>query len=132
MGKILVVMIFLVCNSVFASTNEYDLKMDLSINGKHVSSPRVIAKEGETTSMTQDSNGEKIFMDVIATEQVINNKQSILMKFVIGRFSETGERTILSTPQIITIDNKRAQITVGDKQEKEDLALSVIATRKAL
>jgi hypothetical protein len=42
--------------------------MDLSLNGKHVSSPQVVTKEGETTTVIQESNGQKIFMEVVATE----------------------------------------------------------------
>jgi hypothetical protein len=132
MGKITTLICILVGSSAFASTNGYDLKMELSMNGKHVSSPRVITKEGETASITQDSNGEKIFMDVIATEKPTDNKQAILMKFVVGTISATGEKKIVSTPQIIALENQKAEIKVGNQPGKEDLALSVIATRKAL
>lgn len=40
-------------SSAFASNNGYDLKMDLSMNGKHVSSPRIIVKAGKIVSKPQ-------------------------------------------------------------------------------
>jgi hypothetical protein len=122
----------LISSSVFASTNGYDLKIELSMHGKHVSSPRVTTKEGEVASVTQEANGEKIFMDVIATEKPTNNKQAILMKFVIGTISAEGIRTVVATPQVISIANEKAQITLSNEQGKEDLSVSVIASRKAL
>lgn len=132
MGKLVAVIYFLAGASVFASTNGYDLKMELSINDKHISSPRIIAKEGETALVTQDSNGEKIFVEVIATEKPTDNKKSILMRFVIGTISSTGEKKILSTPQMIALENERAEISVGNQAKKVDLDLSIIATRKVL
>lgn len=132
MGKFTTFIFFLVGSSAMASTNGYDIKMELSMNGKYVASPRVITKVGETASITQDSNGEKVFVEVNATEKPTNNKQAILMKFVVGTISATGEKKIVSTPQIITVENQKAKITVGTPQGQEAFSLSVIATREIL
>lgn len=123
---------FFIASSAFASTNGYDLKMEVSMNGKHVSSPRVITKEGETASITQDSNGNKMFVEVVATEKPTDNKKAIHMNFVVGTISPTGEKKIEATPQIITMENEKATISVGNKKGKSDFSLTVIAKRKAL
>ncbi len=132
MEKFMGLICFLVGSTVLASTNAYDLKIELSMNGKYVSSPRLITEEGKQASITQESEGKKIFIDVIATEKPTGSKQAILMKFVIGTISATGEKKIVSTPKIITLENKKAEITIGDQPGKEDLSLSVVATRKTL
>lgn len=132
MGKLMALICFLVGSSALANTNAYELKMELSMNGKHVSSPRLITEEGKQASITQESDGKKMFIDVIATEKETDNKQAILMKFVIGTISATGKKTIVSTPQIISLENLKAEITIGDQPGKEDLSLAVVATRKIL
>ena len=132
MGKIVALVCFLIGSSALASSNAYELKMELSMNGKHVSSPRIITEEGKPASVIQDSDGKKMFIDLIATENKTENKQAILMKFVIGTMSAAGEKKILYTPQIITLENKKAEIKIGDQPGKEDLSLSVVAIRKTL
>lgn len=131
MKKITTIFLLLIGSPAFASTIGYDLKVELSMNGKHVSSPRLITREGETASITQESNGKKIFMDVIAMEEPTDNQQGILMSFVVGTISAMGEKKIVSTPKIITLENEEAQITVG-QQGQEELSLSIVATRKVL
>lgn len=61
MGKILAAMICLYSLSAFANEKLFDLKMDLSLDGKHVSSTRLVIKEGEKGTVTRESNGEKKF-----------------------------------------------------------------------
>lgn len=122
--------VILVGSPALAKSNAYDLKMELSLNGKHVSSPRILTKEGESASVTQEANGEKVFLDVIATEKPTNNKPGILLKFVVGTVSATGEKTTVSTPQIIALENEKAQISVTAKDR--EMSLSVSASRKTL
>lgn len=116
----------------FASTNGYDLKMDLSMNGKHISSPRVIVKAGETATITQKTDTEESFIEVVATEGEVQNHKGIVMKFTVGTISKNGQRTIVSKPQILAMENEKAEIIVGEDGGKEQLSLSVVAKRKAL
>ncbi len=62
MGKFMALICFLVSSSVLASTNAYDLKLELSMNGKHISSPRIITEEGKLASITQESDGKKMYI----------------------------------------------------------------------
>ena len=132
MVKLTALFFIFIASSAFAYTHSYGLNIDLSLDGKLVSSPKMNVKEGQTASITQDSNGKKTFIQVVALEQPTNGKAAILMKFVVGTISSTGEKTILSTPQILTLENEKAEVSVGSRKESSDLKLSVIATRKSL
>ena len=129
--KMLVMVLAFVGSSAFAATNGYDLKMDLSLNGKHISSPRVIVKAGETATVTQKTDTEENFIEVVATEGSIQKHKGILMNFVVGVIGKNGERTIKAKPQVLAKENEPAQITVGEKNG-EEVSLSVVANRKAL
>ena len=130
MKKMAVLLFLMVGSSALATLRTYDLKVNLTMNGKHVSSPQIIAKEGETASMTQELNGEKIFMDVIATENTAKDKNAIFMKFSVGTISAKGEKKIISTPQILALENQKAEIQVVDEKDHENLSISVVAIRK--
>ena len=54
--KILGMALLMTVGTAFASTNSYEIKMDLSINGKHISSPRVIVEEGKLATLSQKNN----------------------------------------------------------------------------
>lgn len=128
--KLLGLALIMVGSSAFGATNGYDLKMELSMNGKHVSSPRVIVKAGETATVTQKTDTEETFIEVVATEGEIQNNKGILMKMVVGTISSDGQRTIVSRPQILAKENEQALIQVGDKDG--EMSLSVVAKRKSL
>ncbi|CAN5672421.1 hypothetical protein BH10BDE1_BH10BDE1_16550 [soil metagenome] len=119
-------------SSAFAGTNGYDLKIDLSVNGKNVISPRVIVKEGMMASVTEDTRGDKTYVEVTATEKPDGAKRAILMKFVVGKIMGDGTRKIISTPQIVALENSKAEIKVGKAGTEDELSLSVVALRKAL
>ncbi len=126
--KILGLTFLLACSSAFASITSYDLKMDLSLNGKHVSSPRIIAKEGEIASIVQKSDDKETFIDVVTTKA--DTKNAVLMKFTVGTIGKNGERTILARPQIIAKENETAKISQGETGGQELLSLSVTAKRQ--
>lgn len=129
--KLLGLALILVGSSAFAATDGYDLKMDLSMNGKHVASPRIIIKAGELGTIIQKTDSEETFIEVVATEGEVQNHKSIMMKFTIGYIGKNGERTIVSKPKILAKENSPSQITVDEKSGAE-LSFSVIAKRKSL
>ena len=68
-NSILIGSLFL-CSLSHASGTAYDLKMDLSLDGKHIASPRVIMKAGQVASIIHDSSaGEKIYLEIVAAEK---------------------------------------------------------------
>lgn len=117
-------------NTVFAAQAGYELDMKLSLDGKHVSSPRLIVKEGEAGLIVQKTDTEESFIEVVATEGAIQNNTGILMKFVVGVIAPDGTRTVLSKPRILAMENQ--QITVGNENGQESISLSVIAKRTSL
>lgn len=129
--KLLGLALILVGSSAFATTNGYDLKMDLSMNGKRVSSPRIIVKAGEKGTINQKTGTEESFIEVVATEGQVQNHKGIMMNFTVGYIGKNGERNIVSKPQILAKENEPALITVGEKDGTE-LSLSVVVKRKSL
>ncbi len=114
------------------TTAAYHLKLELSMNGKVVSTPRLVVRSGETGSITEESAARKTFIEVTATEGSVQKRKGIMMNFVVGLIAKDGTRTVLSRPSILANENEKAEITVAGKESGETMALSVIATRKAL
>lgn len=100
--------------------------------GKKVSSPRIIVREGEVGSIIQETSAEKTFIEVVAKEGEIQSHKGILMNFVVGYFDKDGKKIVAYRPQILTDENKNAQITLGEEGRKETISFSVVAQRKAL
>ncbi len=130
MTKLLLVAFTFFGFSAFANPQVYDLKMELFINGKHISSPRIITRGNETASISQKTDTEESFIDVIATEGEIDGNKGILMNFVVGLIGKDGKRKILSNPRILTRENEKAEIKVGNNRDADAMSISVIAKRK--
>ena len=131
--KTLFLIAILLGTSALAREKGYDLKIKLAINGKLVSSPRMIVREGEKAIISQKTEREESFIEVIATEGASQGHKGIMMNFKVGRISKNGQRIIISNPQVLVRENKTATFMVSDdKNEKEKLSLSVRAQRKNL
>jgi hypothetical protein len=130
--KILGMALLMTFGTAFASANSYDLKMDLSINGKHISSPKIIVEEGKVATVTQkNDNGEELFVVVIATKKELkNNKEAVAIKFTSGMLDKNGKRSIQYETKIIALENQMAKINQGSVNGKDELALSIVATKK--
>lgn len=129
--KLVAVVLAFIGSSTFASNNGYDLKMDLSMNGKYVFSPSITVKAGEMKSIRQKTDTQESFIEVVATEGQVKNNKGIMMNFTVGYIGKNGERKVISKPQILAKENEPALITVGEKDGTE-LSLSVVAKRKSL
>jgi hypothetical protein len=129
--KFLILCLLTMSGAAFASSQIYDLSMDLFLNGKHVSSPKMILKEANKASVSQVSKENGTFIDVVASEVSAEKNKGILMKFVIGKIDNKGQKIILSTPQIVANENEKAEITVkANKAQPDTLTLTVTAIRK--
>lgn len=123
---------FFAGSAALASQNFYDLKMELSKNGKLFSSSRLIVADGENAMISEKTDKEENFIEVVATEGVIQNHQGILMKFIVGTIDKKGKKTILASPEVLAKENQPAQITSGSKKGAGEISLSVTAKRKTL
>lgn len=131
--RILAIELLMTFGTAFASTNSYEVKMDLSINGKQHFSPEIIADEGKVVTITQknNDNGEETFVDVITTKKDLkNNKDAVSIKFTAGMIDKKGERHIQFNTKIIALENQQAKITQGSVDGKDELSLSITATRQ--
>jgi hypothetical protein len=133
MNKFFTLLFFFVSSSVFGSTNTYDLKMDLSVLGRHVASPRLTVKEGMTASITQQNEGssEVTFVDIISVEKKTDHNSKILMNFSIGTISLAGERTVLTSGKVITSDDGKARVS-SYSNGNEQFSLDILATKKVI
>ncbi len=115
-----------------AGQNVFKLNVELSLKGQHVSSPRIIVKEGEKALITQESsNNIKTELEVVVKEQTTpNGVTAIMMDFIISQISNDGIKSMISKPRILSIENEQAQIIQNDEDGKEVLSLSVIANKK--
>lgn len=121
--------------SLFAATalaapHQYKIETQIFIDGKIVSSPKVITLENKAAEMTQVSENpyKQLKMKVIASENSANKiKDGISMKFDIDYITEG--KTIQSSPHILVQSGKEAIITVGDKNGTR-IELKVTATRE--
>jgi Flp pilus assembly secretin CpaC len=122
----------LISTSAFASENGYALKMDLSLNGAHLSPPRMTVIAGKTGTFIQKTGSTETFIDVIATEGAVQDHKGILLKFVVGTIEKNGNRTVLYTPELLATENKTATFTTAGKNRANSLSLSVTPQRKTL
>lgn len=130
MQNMILAMICLFGISTFAGQNQFDLKMELSMNGELVSKPHLVVKEGKTGFVSQTKNGETSFIEVVAREEIApNGKEAIKMTFVVGKIAKDGTKTPISRPQIFAMPNKKAQIKVGSDSPPNELSLSVVAKK---
>lgn len=129
--KFLILLSFICSGKAMASINSYELKTNLSINKKHVSSAMVMMREGKLASITQKNNDtdEENFIEVVTTKDDQYMEDGILMRFTIGTVDKNGVKHILARPQVIAKDKQESKISLGAKNG-EILELSVIAKSK--
>ncbi len=125
--KVLALVLALTAGSALAG-NGYDLTIDLTMNGKHVASPRVIVKDSEVATVSTTWNSQGRFLEVVATEFKGTGAPGILIKFTLGSVDKTGARTVLSRPQILTTEGPVSKIEVGNTGA-EQVSLTVQAKR---
>ena len=113
-----------------AAQPAFDLKMNVELNGQPVSAPHVVTVAGERSSVTQKGPNGATFIEVIAREAMSGG--GIAMDFKVGTINDDGTRTILSTPQIIAIENEEAEIEVGQAGGPTTVNLKVVAKRTKL
>jgi type II secretory pathway component GspD/PulD (secretin) len=117
--------------SAFAAKQEYDLKMDLSMNGKHIASPRVLVVEGEKATVSQKSNDEEDTIEVTATEGDSQGRKGILLDFVVSVVGKDGKKKVVSRPRILTLEGEKATLSSRQNDASpEEVSLSVVATRR--
>lgn len=122
------VFFFLISGSLFAAVPQYNVKLDIAVEGKKHSSPNLVIKEGETATIFETHGSEENFVEV---EALPYDNETIKMKMVVGKIGPNGERIILSQPEIKSSMNQEAKFVIGDKSG-EKFSLSAIAKKKVI
>lgn len=136
--KAFFLLLLMISTQAFSATTGYDLKMDLSLNGKHFSSPRLYIQEGVVGSIeasAKDKSGylDTNYIDVKATEVLVDKKKRIKMNFTVGIFDKTGLKTVTSKSNVIVRENENVKVTLSENEDStKHLVLSIVAKRKSL
>lgn len=111
-----------------AFATQYDIALKLKSNGREISSPRVVVRDGERAKITQKDADGTTFWEIMANER---GPGGVKLSFTLGKVDRFGHQSVLSKPQIMAMENEPAELTVGE-DGTEVLTLSVVAKRKAL
>lgn len=115
--------------SAFAvsSQNTYQLNLEVKMNGELVNFPNKTIQEGKKTTLVHNHKGKTVFIDILAKESEIleDERASVQMNFTLSEIKPGGKKTVLSNPQIITIENERASIAQSNEQGQEVLSVTV-------
>lgn len=115
------------------AVESYDLDIELSLSGKTVFTPHMIVKRGQKGRAVQTFNNGQNFIEVIADESSNGKnkkiKNGIFMKFTVGVIEQDGAHKILEQPQIIALENQRAEVVFAAERDKESVSVAVVAKR---
>ena len=108
----------------------YELHMEVSVDGKPVSSPHLIVRRGERATLVQTTRAGSQSIEVIATEGTVEEHPGILLQFSISSVDHRGH-SVVAHPQILARAGAPARITEkGPETGGALLSLSVTAERK--
>lgn len=103
---------------VFASPKAFDLQMEISVEGKHVSSPRTIVREGQTATVTTETKNGFTYIEVTARE-------GIMMDFTMGTISKNGVKKALNKGKMLVKENHKGKMMKHDDKGKELFSFTV-------
>jgi len=116
-------------SSSLNSNQTIKISVELSLDGKLVSSPIIITRLNSLASITQkkDSSDKELYIEVVPNVLANGNEENIQLKFKIGQKSG-GIMKWLSSPQILAKNDQSAEISVhnnSNTSEYKDLNMKV-------
>lgn len=132
--RLLAMLLFTLSNSAFASSashNNYVLKLDWSKNGKSIFSPQILVQSGKKGTVSQKTENEEPFIEVLASEIKHQGQNRLLMNFTLGYIQKNGKRTIVSQPKMMTRENESGLMTFT-KKDGSEFSLSAEFSKKSL
>ncbi|MCC6278110.1 MAG: hypothetical protein IT289_09365 [Oligoflexia bacterium] len=112
---------------VLGSQKAYDLSLALYLNGEQITSPHLILKEGQTAflSIKDNKTKDETFLQVSAQEK----DKGIFVMSKIGKMKH-GKMEIISEPQIVALENEKAEIETSETNPKrQSVRLSVLVRK---
>jgi len=80
--------------SIPKAIKAFDIDMNLVMDGKQVSTPRIIVKEGEKGTVVQEVDGQKSVIEVVAKEiRRSDFSKAIKMEFTVSKVNADGKVT---------------------------------------
>lgn len=113
-------LILLLCSLTFAGPKIYELKFDMTLEGKNVGSGKIMSELGKTSSILKKGSHT---IEITLTEHPSKNPKAVMINFVI----KDQEGKILSTPKIATSEGVKAKMAQASTDGKEFISVEVIA-----
>lgn len=107
----------------------YLLDFQLSLDGKVVSSPRVVAQEGTKTELSDVNKKTKTGTFIEVTPHRVDSERDnqTFLQMVVGKIVD-GKKEIISTPQLMAMENEEAAMEIGEG-DRQIFKISAKVTR---
>lgn len=132
MKKALSVLLTFASISTFA-TNGYKLSMNILLDGKVVSSPKVVVKSGKKAMLRQKNSKTNLTTEIsiLASEGEIEGNKGIFLDLSVAHLIGK-DRKIVSKPKRLVSEGKEALFETSNSNGSEKFELKVIANRVTL
>lgn len=119
------------CASVtFASTKHFRIAAEIYVDGKLVSTPRVVTNADESAEINSVSENphQELKLKVVASDDTTKVRDGIRMKFDVEYFD--GFKTVKSSPKIVAKPGSESTIYVGNSKLAQGVEMKFVATRE--
>lgn len=129
MSLVAVFLVVFAAMPAMAKPQKFDLKVNLTVNGKKIASPKLIINEGQKGMIAWQNEGDKEshFLEVIAKNDKDFGPDVIFLDLKLGH-GET-KKEIETEPEMLVKNNAPGFITIIDGQTQETMKLEVTAKR---
>lgn len=109
----------------------YVLDMKLSLDGKVVSAPKIVAQEGMKAELADVDQKTKngTFIEVTAHRVDSIKDNQAFLQMVVGKVTN-GQKEIISTPQLVALENEEAAMEIGEG-DRQIFKVSAVVSRDA-
>lgn len=128
LGYLFTFTVLVFSNLCFAETLKFDFR--LSMNGKELSSPTLLADIGKETSIMLNSNDQNTLIKVFATTpspEIIEDADYLINLKILS--IQDGKKHTLSEPRFQAKLNEEVSLKQYDVDGQETLSISLKATR---
>ena len=131
--KVFLLGLLFISGEILAATNGYEIKIDLALNGKRISQPTILVKEGELATVDQKNSKDSSYIEVKAAEIMVADKKRIKINFTVGIVDKFGQKAVTSKHNVIVRENETTKITLDENEDNsKHLSLAVIIKRKKI
>lgn len=102
--------------------NQYDLQMRLLSEGKEISAPRVVVREGEKATIIEETGNKKTQIDILAKE--VQNSIALDVNVRTSESGQTGSLVHTGSFLINVTPNEKAQINFNKYQSDSSKFIS--------